>query len=440
MTYVVPFRGILYNQKKTPISDVVAPPYDVISDKHQEELHQRHENNVVRLILGKDGADDTKENNRHTRAANYFKTWLADNVLEEDKEQCFYLTSVEFPNGKGQNAVRYGLIAQVGIEPFENGNILPHEQTFSKVKSERLELLKICKTNFSQIFSIFSDKMGVFDTLLKAVQDKEPEIDIIDDAGERHKFWRISDKATLNAITDKMKDSRLFIADGHHRYETAMNYKNFLAETDADFSDTHPANNIMMYLCSMEDPGLIIFPTHRMLTRIAPDVMASLTDRAADYFKVETFQIDTDVSEASVKNFIDNLKAKKDEIKIGIVRKQNTELVILTLKDGVMDKKFGHISEALRKLDVTVLTSLILMELCGLEQADLDQKSLIEFTDSDHEAILAAIEGKCEISFILNATRVEQVQDIAESGKTMPRKSTYFYPKALTGLVMNKLY
>jgi uncharacterized protein (DUF1015 family) len=190
----------------------------------------------------------------------------------------------------------------------------------------------------------------------------------------------------------------------------------------------------------MEDPGLIIFPTHRMLTRIAPDVMASLTDRAADYFKVETFQIDTDVSEASVKNFIDNLKAKKDEIKIGIVRKQNTELVILTLKDGVMDKKFGHISEALRKLDVTVLTSLILMELCGLEQADLDQKSLIEFTDSDHEAILAAIEGKCEISFILNATRVEQVQDIAESGKTMPRKSTYFYPKALTGLVMNKLY
>ncbi|MBW1759394.1 MAG: DUF1015 domain-containing protein, partial [Deltaproteobacteria bacterium] len=260
MAKIIPFKGILYNPTQVDnMVDVVAPPYDVISPEEQEKLHDRHPNNVVRLILGKTSENDTPDNNRHTRAANYFNKWCSEDILSQDKCPAFYLTIVEFSLGN-KRIIRYGLIALVGLEPFEKGIILPHEKTFSKVKSERLELMKLCKANFSQIFSLYSDQSGILNSLKDAVADTQPDIDFVDDKGERHKLWRITDAAVHQHVSDAMKEKRLFIADGHHRYETALNYRDWVAKNNPDFNADHPANYIMMYLCSMEDPGLIVFP------------------------------------------------------------------------------------------------------------------------------------------------------------------------------------
>lgn len=438
MARILPFKGILYNKDKVgTLSDVVAPPYDVISEKKQQVLYDRHENNVVRLILGKINDDDTPENNRHTRAAAFFNTWLDSGVLVRDDVPALYLNALSF-TVEGKTVTRYGLIAQVMLETFDKKIILPHEQTFSKVKSERLSLMKICKANFSQIFSIYSDQSGILDTLKKAVDGVAPAIDLVDDAGERHRLWKITDTAAIGAVVDKMADKKLFIADGHHRYETALNYREFLRETDPGFSDTHPANAIMMYLTSMEDPGLTIFPTHRLLNRVDAQALGGLLDNAKAYFDVETLPMADDAG-ASLADFRKALKSDPDQVRLGVLVKNKKAYHVFTLKPDVMDKTFPSIHPALRKLDVTVLTHLVLIHLLGLTQAALDEEKLISYTESDRHAVEAVLEGQCEAAFILNSTRMSQVQDIAESGQTMPRKTTFFYPKALTGLVINTL-
>ncbi|MBU1170561.1 MAG: DUF1015 domain-containing protein [Proteobacteria bacterium] len=439
MARIVPFKGILYNKDKVgELADVVAPPYDVISEEKQHVLYDRHDTNVVRLILGKMYEDDSPENSRHTRAAEFFTAWQAQGILSRDDKPALYLSSVSF-HVEEKTVTRYGLITQVMLETFDKGVILPHEQTFSKVKSERLGLMKICKANFSQIFSIYSDQCGILDALKHAVEGKKPAIDVVDDVGERHCLWKITDAPVITWVQEQMNDKKLFIADGHHRYETALTYRDFLKETDPSFSDDHPANAIMMYLTSMEDPGLIIFPTHRLLNHVDPQSLSQLIEKARVYFDVEEIPF-ADHFETSLERFRKALKANQDRTTLGVLIKNHKTFYVLSLKPGVMDEKFeGVIPATLRGLDVTVLTQLVLLDMLNLSQAALDEEKLITYSESDRHAAEAVIKGKCEVAFILNSTKISQVQDIAESGQTMPRKTTYFYPKALTGLVFNTL-
>ncbi len=439
MAQIVPFKGIVYNKEKIQeIAQVVSPPYDVISEEKRQVLYDRHDRNVVRLDFGKPEDGDTETRNSHTRAAAFFKAWQAEGVLVRDGKPALYLTSVTFL-ADGVEATRYGLICQVALEPFEKGIILPHEQTFSKVKSERLGLLKTCRANFSQIFSIYSDQEGILDTLKKAVAGKEPDIDLVDDVNERHLLWKITDPAVLDFVVEKMADKKLYIADGHHRYETALNYQAFLRETDSSFSPAHPANNVIMYLSSMEDPGLVILPTHRVLNRVEPAALDGLLSRAAAYFHIEATPWDAD-EKAAFENFKTKLKASTDTISFGVVLKNHSAYYLFSLKPGVMDEKFrDSIPPALRGLDVTVLTRLIFIELLGFSSDAMDQEKLITYSESDRHAAEAVTGGDADAAFILNSTRIEQVREIAESGMTMPRKTTFFYPKALTGLVINSL-
>lgn len=438
MARIVPFKGILYNKEKIDeFAQVVAPPYDVISEAKQQELHDRHENNVVRLILGKIYDDDTEKQNRHTRAAESFNRWLESGVLAQDDTPALYLNAVSFLV-EGQTVTRYGLISQVMLETFDKKIILPHEQTFSKVKSERLNLMKICKANFSQIFSIYSDQVGVLDALKQAVDGTEPVMDLVDDADERHRLWKITDPSVIDEVVQKMADKKLFIADGHHRYETALNYREYLRETDPAFSEEHPANAIMMYLTSMEDPGLIIFPTHRLLNRVDPQALDALLEKAESYFDVRTIALAEDM-DASMDSLRKAMATDSDQVRLGVMIKNKPAVHVFSLKDGVMDDLFPDIPASLRKLDVTVLTHLVLIRLLGLSQAELDEEKLITYSESDRHAVASMLEGQSEAAFILNPTKMTQVQDIAESGQTMPRKTTYFYPKALTGLVINTL-
>jgi uncharacterized protein (DUF1015 family) len=395
---------------------------------------------MIWLTLGRTAPNDTSNNNCYTRAAGCLKKWLSENILEQDETPAFYLTTHEF-TFENKSITRYGLIALVGIEPFEKGVVLPHEKTFSKVRDQRLELIKACKTNLSSIFSLYSDKENrILDTLKDAISGKASGIDFGDYNGDRHSLWRITDKAVHQYVFEAMNDKKIFIADGHHRYETALNYKYWLSKTSHEFNSSHPANYVMMYLCSMEDPGLVILPAHRMLNEVPASSGESLIQKAADYFDITTFPFNGHLREKSRDEFMFALKSNSSKNSIGIFMKDRPELYLLILKSGVMERVFGNeLPEAIRNIDVTVLTSLIFKKILGFDNARLDNEKLIAYSSIAEEAIDAVEAGKHDICFILNPTKIEQVRRIAEDGLIMPRKATYFFPKVITGQVMNKL-
>jgi len=440
MATILPFKGIVYSTDKVgDPAQVVTPPYDVISSDEQEVFYDRHPHNVIRLILGKSSGRDTVADNPHTRAAATYRRWLADGILRQDPTPAFYLTSVEFPFVAGIRT-RLGLIARVGLEPFEKGIVLPHEQTYSAIKTERLGLMKACHTNFSPIFSIYPDQGGVLASLQKAVADVPPDMDFRDDRGHRHRLWRITDPALQGLISAQMQALPIFIADGHHRYETALAYRDWAAATLPGVTAEHPANFIMMYLTSMADPGLIILPTHRMLTRISPMAAATFDERARNFFYVRVFPFDRGNCEAVQTTFLNELETAAAQNGIGALLKNRAEFLLLTLKPGVMAQYFGQANAPeLNALDVTVLTRVVLIELLGFTQTDLDDKALIGYSSDAREALAAVMKGSCEAGFILNPTRMTQVKQIAEKGLVMPHKSTFFYPKVITGQVLNSL-
>jgi uncharacterized protein (DUF1015 family) len=440
MATVLPFKGIVYNPAKVgDPAQVVTPPYDVISSVEQQTFYERHPHNVIRLILGKSGTRDSLTDNPHSRAAAAFRRWLADGILRQDPTPVFYLTSVDFPFA-GAIRTRMGLIARVGLEPFEKGIILPHERTYSAVKAERLGLMKACHANFSPIFSIYPDQDDILASLRQAAAGIPPDMDFRDEREHRHRLWRISDPARHGLVAAQMRDLPIYIADGHHRYETALAYRDWVAANLPGFDARHPANFIMMYLSSMADPGLIILPTHRMLKRVSPMAAEAFGARAQAFFDFRLFPFQRENITAVQTIFLGALERSAGQNSIGAVFKDRSEFLLLSLKPGVMAQFFGR-EEApeVNALDVTVLTRVILTELLGFTPADLDDKSLIAYSSDSREAIEAVLQGRCEAGFILNPTPMAQVKQIAEKGLIMPRKSTFFYPKVITGQVLNTL-
>ncbi|MCP4344152.1 MAG: DUF1015 domain-containing protein [Desulfobacterales bacterium] len=440
MAKIIPFRGILYNPDKIrDISKVITPPFDVISKQEQDEYYESHPQSMIRLILGRKTENDTSDYDWHTKAADSFSQWVSDDMLVQDDLQAFYVTSVEFPM-ENRMVTRFGMIALVGLEPFENGVVLPHERTFSRVKSERLELMKKCHTNFSPIFSLYSDGNGIFNMLKKSIDGKTPDMDFTDNSDHRHKLWRVTDPDIHKYITDAMKDKKIFIADGHHRYETALNYKRWVSETNPDFPDDHPANYVMMYLCSMEDPGMVILPAHRLITDISSAKLAEFVKNTENYFDVQLFPFEGNGHEKARDEFISALSSNNSTNTVGIFVKNRSEFHLLKLKPDVMETLFSNeIPEALIDIDVTVLTRLIFMEILGFDNVRLDNDKLISYSSVAEKAVEAVNTGDCDVAFILNPTKIEQVKKIAEQGLIMPRKATYFYPKVITGQVINRL-
>lgn len=439
MAEVYPFRGILYHPERIAVmADVVAPPYDVISAGEQDAYYERHPNNVIRLILGKARPDDTSLSDVHRRAANYFNNWMATKILVRDDTAALYFTSVTFPMG-GQRLTRYAIISCVRLEPFEKGIILPHERTFSKVKTERLQLMQACHTNFSPIFGLYADENQILEKLIASSGIKDPDLDFIDAQGLGHRLWRIIDKETIDYIASGFKDQCIYIADGHHRYETALSYRDWIKDNTPGFDANHPANFVMMSLSSMKDPGMVILPAHRLLKEVPIDDMATLIDKARAYFEVLSFSTESGLSGA-LSAFDNALKANSDRNAIGLCMKHHAALNVLVLKDGVMKKMFAdEFPEALRDLDVTVLTRLIMMEMLGFDQSRLDDATKIKYATTSQAAVQSVQQDRADMAFILNPTKIEQVQRVSRQGLIMPRKSTYFYPKVGSGLVINSL-
>jgi uncharacterized protein (DUF1015 family) len=438
MAVVKPFKGIRYNTEKLNISKVVAPPYDVISDEEQDAYYACDPYNIIRLILGKHLKGDDKTKNRYSRALECYTTWQDDDYLIRDNQPSLYVTSMEF-SIDNKKYKRYGLIALVRLEQFEAGVVKPHEKTFSKVKSERLKLMIACQANFSPIFSLFPDSdRNVLNTLLQTVDNQPPELSFEDDKNQYHKLWRILDPEVHTKIEQAMSSKPIFIADGHHRYETGLQYLRYLEEKQDDLSETHPARYIMMYLSSMDDPGLVIRPAHRQLTHVPDHHLQKFINKVTRYFDIKTLPFNKDTQSEVQDQFIRELTKGKDLHRLGAYYKNHSAFILLTLKPDVLDNE-QNIPPALRDLDVTLLTQIIFERILERDQKSLDDENQITYTTSIEEAVSNVDQGKCDMVMLLNPTRIDQVEAVANAGLTMPRKSTYFYPKVITGLVINDL-
>ena len=445
MAKIIPFKGILYNKEKIrDIKDVVAPPYDVISPAEQEELYKRHENNVVRLILGKESNSDTPDNNRYTKARDSFDSWQRDSILIKDAFPSIYVYSQEYHLGETEGFEkkrRLGLIALSKLEDFGEGKIHPHENTLAKPKEDRLKLMQHCNANFSSIFGLFSDPSKRIDSVLKDYMRHSPLYDLVDDAGMRHTLWAIRDNRAIQIITSVMSDKQIFIADGHHRYETAINYRNEMRGKLPDFSGEELYNYVMMYFTNTNSEGLSILPIHRLVSNLSDFDKKKIVEKAGEFFNIEKLSFNESDEKTVKQKLFSDIKERGEKEHIFGMYLGNDEYLLLTLKDeDVLDRLITNSRHpSWKKLDVTILHTLLIEKVLRISEKNLAEQKNITYTISGDEAIKDVKAGKYQIALFLNPTKIEEVKDVAAAGEKMPQKSTFFYPKLITGLVMNKL-
>jgi len=400
MATVKGFRGIRYNPEKVEnFGDVLAPPYDVINAQEQDDLYNKNPHNVIRLILAK-GEEETK----YEEAATTFRSWIEEDILTNDEEPSIYPYYQEFEDG-GKKLTRKGFLAAVKIEDFETKKILPHERTFPKHKRDRFKLNTACRANMSPVFSVYSDPEIVIEKLLDEKLTGKPIFDVTNEDGVRNKLWKISDPEVIAAITNHLEDKSLLIADGHHRYETALEYRNIQREANGGSTEDKPYEYVMMFLSNAEDEGLIINPTHRAVKNLGMDL--------------ETF----------LSKLSEELNIEKMPYKEGVTNIGYKEFTILT-KDPDNVYRVSPKNDNIEGLAVTILHTEVFGKI-------IDEDFL--FTKFLDEAVSLVQSGEYEIAFILPELRASDIFDVVLTGDRMPQKTTYFYPKILSGLVFNPL-
>ncbi|MBI5328626.1 MAG: DUF1015 domain-containing protein [Deltaproteobacteria bacterium] len=462
MAKIAPFKGILYNPNKVgDLNKIMAPPYDVISPAFQDELYKRHPHNIIRLILGKTFPDDAASNDRYSRAAADFKKWRDEDILVIDKTPAIYyyiqvykvgtdlksvpsgqpLTNIELVNG--QRRARKGFIALARLEEFGKGGIHPHEKTLAGPKADRLKLMEACNANFSCIFSLYSEPHKTINRLLEdCCINGSPIIDVADDDGVESKVWRIDRPETIKKVVEAMSDKPLFIADGHHRYETALNYRNMMREQLKDYTGNELFNYVMMYFSNMDDEGMTIMPTHRIIHSITDFKPNTFLANCSSFFDIEEFKWNGKVEPRVRKEFYKSMEDTGARLpSFGLYINGIDSYFALALKQkDTMDEVFGSsIHDVFKSLDVTVLHALILNNILGISSAAQENQTNLVYIKSMDDAIEETKKHGRQMAFLLNPTKIEQVKAVASSGQVMPQKSTYFYPKLLSGMVINPI-
>ncbi|MEK6790865.1 MAG: DUF1015 domain-containing protein [Deltaproteobacteria bacterium] len=441
MAEIMPFRGVLYAPEKIgDLNKVMAPPYDVISPRLQDDLYARHSNNIVRLELNKITDQDSEGNDRYSRAGRLLAKWLADGDIKQDARPSIYYYTQTYALKSGLEQTRKGFVSLVRLEDFGKG-IHPHERTLSGPKADRFKLMTSTDANLSCIFSLYSEPLLDVNKLLEAaVKGKKPYIDVKDDDKVENRLWRIDDVELIKKVQANMRNKALFIADGHHRYETALNYRNMMCEKTGGNTGNEPFNFVMMYFSNMDDVGMTIWPTHRVVHSVKGFERASFLERCGEYFDVDETPYGSDNEEEAKAAFLKKLESKgKQAVTFGLHLRGKSSFLLLTLKEkDMMDRVFGNaMPDVFKGLDVTVLHSLILTKILGLTREAQEKQENLVYVKSYAEALKAAKEGANQMVFLLNPTKIEQVKAVAETGQVMPQKSTYFYPKLLSGLVIN---
>jgi uncharacterized protein (DUF1015 family) len=418
---------------------VVTPPYDVIGPEAREAFAARHPYNMVHLILPQALPGDNLLHNRYTRAGALFRQWQREGVLIRDPEPAFYYWETEFSH-QGRTYNRLGLAALVGLEPLRGGNIRPHEQTFSAVKADRLELLKHSQAYFSPIFALYPDQAGDLLNGMKASLPPQPLMSFQDVEGHGQRLFRITDPAELRRLHQALDDWTLYIADGHHRYETALAYQKWLKQRYPHASPRAAFNYVLMYLANLYDPNLVILMAHRLLggARFQHLEESRLLGHLKEYFEVVALPGLDEFEEAYdefLQQTLEEVAAPETAFVLLAFRRKAWRL---KLRQGVRRNLLvREMHPALAQLDVAVLNYLIFEKILGLDARAQDDPETCKYTSEIAAAVAAVRRGEARLAFLLNPTRIDQVQEVASAGLIMPRKSTFFYPKVMTGLILN---
>ena len=434
MAKVYPFRGLRYSLPKIPVEQVVTQPYDKISPQMQDRYYALHPNNIIRIVLGKHQPDDSSANNVYTRAASTLKEWRASAVLEQLNAPAFFVYYQKFTvPGTTEVRLRKGFVGIAQLEDYANKIVFPHERTLTGPKKDRLELLRHTRTHFEQIFMLYEDKQQRIDRTIDGVTMGPAEIEVQDEYGVTHSFWSVTDRSTVELIQREMHDKRLIIADGHHRYETALAYRDEMRATAGKIDPKAPYEFLTMTFFNMDAPGLTILPTHRVLSNVAGFDAATLLSRAAEYFDITAGPADADGLRAQLQ------KSGAERLSIGVFTGGNASSV-LSLKPSLdLAAVLPDLSANQRNLDVIILHRLLLDKCLGITEEAVKTESHITYVREMASALGAVAEGKSQVAFVLNPTGLHQMRDIAYEGNVMPQKSTDFYPKVLSGLVMYTL-
>ncbi len=442
MAILAPFKGITYNfHSKPDMSRLVTPPYDVISEDEQEEFYQADPHNIIRLILGKNETGDSDENNVYTRAADYFKKWESEEIFIRADQPCIYLTSLTYDPGNGESPrTRWGIVALIKIEDEGSGVILPHEKTFSAHKDDRLKLIRACDAQFSQIFGLYEDPDNEIIDLCKNEAGSTLQIAFDLKDNTKHGMWSLKSPSLFKKVSEIMTEKPIFIADGHHRYETSRNFRNILRKKYGTGPSDKPYEYVMMYLSNMNDEGLTILPSHRLI-KSAPDFENELfLEKLKEWFNITGLPFTgTDISQGCIEVKKELEQAGRENTVMAFYRHRSEKIYLLSLKPDARGKMGAGTHPALRELDVLVLSKFVLQKALGFSKADLDNSEIFHYQSNMEKAILEVESGNFKMTFLLNPTKIEQVIEIAGNSLVMPRKSTYFYPKVLTGLVLNKI-
>ena len=449
MAKVYPFRALRYDSARVVPQKVVTQPYDKITPEMQERYYAADPHNLVRIELGKKQDGDNPANDVYTRAAKAFLDWRRQGILRPDTEPSFYVYAQEFVvPGTHEKLQRRGFIGLGQLEDYSAGVVFRHEQTLARPKADRLELLRATRAHFGQLFMLYSDAAGRIENLISP--PGAPDIDVGDEYGVRHQVWRISDPGAIQEVTNALSDKKLVIADGHHRYETALAYRNerrameetvairavgAARGTVADASPTlpnAPYERVMMTFVNMENPGLVILPTHRVVHGLGSFHSDALLAGAAKYFDVQ--EVAADLDESGARELLRDAGSSGTVLLV----LAGGRAFLFRARPGAGAERMARLSARQQQLDVVKLHKLLLEGVLGMSEADIRDQKYITYLRDTGEAIEKARSGANAV-FLMNPVRIEQVRDVAFAGEVLPQKSTDFYPKLLSGLTIYAL-
>ncbi len=439
MVEIAPFKGIMFNlnELKDHGDRLIAPPYDIITEDEQLKYLNLHPHNILHLDWNLNEAGDQDKFSWHQRSGRLLQQWLKEGILTQIEGPAFFYVKTVCHNPiTDQSIVRHGFICRMKLVDYEKKSAVKyHEKTFSSHKEERLSLMKATHANLSQVFGFFPDeKRQVFNLINEVTGSAKPEVDLIDYRGFNLKLWVDQDEGRAVRLINFLKNSNIYIADGHHRYETALNYRNYLR---AESRYTPGADYVMIYLCSMSDPGLVILPTHRLLNGFnlhSDDILNCLSF----YFKINAKPF-TRENEPAIKNqFLTKLKKQKNSLGLYLAGRQ-TYYILKPLKVVWENLAALGVPPELAALDTVILSEIIFKKSLGLTEDKLNNLEVIDYVSNLNQALEKINSQSHKAAFILNPSTIEDILRITEKGLLMPHKSTFFYPKVTTGLVINLL-
>jgi uncharacterized protein (DUF1015 family) len=438
MADVRPLPGIRYTAEQD-IAALVAPPYDVISPDDQARYYEQHPQNIIRLELGREEPGDDQLDNRYTRAAEAFAEWRLHGVLAQDAPS-LYVYEQRF-SANGAEYRRVSLLARVRLEPWESGVVLPHERTLAKPKDDRLRLTRACAATLSPIMALYDDPDSEIAAILTKICTGKPRLAFTDERGEEHRLWLVQDEKLAATLAGLFAPRQLYIADGHHRYETALAYRDEVREIRQELEPDDAVNFTLMGLTAVEDPGLLVLPTHRIVRGAETGRQDGLDERLAPYFTINPLG-------AEPREWLSALADQAQQGATAFVLARPAGASLLQLKPEGHAAMLGEIgeeggsSQAWRDLDVAILHELVLREGLGIGGEAVHGGEYVSYTRDAEEATRTVRDGTdgAQLALLLNPTPPAAIRDVARAGDRMPQKSTYFYPKLIAGLVINPLW